>query len=427
LTAATLSSPAAPGRYVVSAEGLRRGLLWLVGFSGAFVLWEPAPYEGFLLVAMLAFGSSLRLSGFFIPLIALLFFYHLGAGMAFVQVAGLPDTLTWTLTGIFLAIGSIFFALAMRDETEPRLDALLRGYLLGAVITSLVGILAYFHLLPGADQFMLYGRARGVFKDPNVFAPFLILPAMVATQRILLRGVLHSLGTVVALMILVAGIFLSFSRAGWGHFVTSALLMTAMTFATSGVPRERRRIILVSVIGVVVVAAVVGALLSLQSVDSIFLQRASLEQSYDVGRFGRFERHVLGFELALHKPFGIGMLQFTQYFPEDTHNTYLNAFMSYGWLGGIVFPTLVVSTLLVGGMALRRATPWRRSLICVYATFAVTMIEAWIIDVDHWRHVQMMLGLVWGLAGASLPFGRPAQIYAAFVPRARQPSQITPT
>ena len=39
-----------------------------------------------------------------------------------------------------------------------------------------------------------------------------------------------------------------------------------------------------------------------------------------------------GLRAALDLPFGIGPLQFHTYFPEDTHNSYLNAFMSGGWL-----------------------------------------------------------------------------------------------
>jgi len=60
----------------------------------------------------------------------------------------------------------------------------------------------------------------------------------------------------------------------------------------------------------------------------MFKQRASFDQSYDEGRFGRFGRHILGAQMALELPFGIGPLQFTKFFPEDTHNSYLNAFMS---------------------------------------------------------------------------------------------------
>ena len=77
----------------------------------------------------------------------------------------------------------------------------------------------------------------------------------------------------------------------------------------------------------------------------MFKQRASFDQSYDEGRFGRFGRHILGAEMALDLPFGIGPLQFNRYFPEDTHNSYLNAFMSGGWISGVCYPALVFVTV----------------------------------------------------------------------------------
>ena len=77
-------------------------------------------------------------------------------------------------------------------------------------------------------------------------------------------------------------------------------------------------------------------------------QRASLDQSYDVGHTGRFGRHVLGVLLVLDMPLGIGPLQFHKIFPEDPHNAYLNAFVSGGWLAGFTYLALAASTLVMG-------------------------------------------------------------------------------
>ena len=68
---------------------------------------------------------------------------------------------------------------------------------------------------------------------------------------------------------------------------------------------------------------------------------------------------VLGAEMALDLPFGIGPLQFHRYFPEDTHNSYLNAFMSGGWLSGICYPALVFTTVITGFRHVFVRVPWR--------------------------------------------------------------------
>ncbi len=108
--------------------------------------------------------------------------------------------------------------------------------------------------------------------------------------------------------------------------------MLVLMVLTSRSQSQRSRIIVMTLVTVVLAAALVAVLLSFDSIAQLFKQRASFDQSYDAGRFGRFGRHILGAEMALDLPFGIGPLQFNRFFPEDTHNSYLNAFMSGGWL-----------------------------------------------------------------------------------------------
>jgi len=145
----------------------------------------------------------------------------------------------------------------------------------------------------------------------------------------------------------------------------------------------------------------VGALLSIDVVAELFKQRASLEQSYDVGEQGRFARYALGAVFGLDKPFGIGPLQFSKYFPEDTHNSFLNAFMSGGWLAGACYPALVLLTLLHGFRATLVRTPWQQTTIIVFAGYFGVATESFIIDTDHWRHTFLLMGLMWGLIVAS--------------------------
>ena len=107
-------------------------------------------------------------------------------------------------------------------------------------------------------------------------------------------------------------------------------------------------------------------LLSFDSIAQMFKQRASFDQSYDEGRFGRFGRHILGAEMALDLPFGIGPLQFNRYFPEDTHNSYLNAFMSGGWLSGVCYPALVFVTSTLGFRYIFVRVPWQRTYLAIF-------------------------------------------------------------
>jgi hypothetical protein len=154
-------------------------------------------------------------------------------------------------------------------------------------------------------------------------------------------------------------------------------------------------------VGVALIALFLAALLSIDAVKTLFTERARLEQEYDVGQMGRFGRHVLGALLALDMPFGIGPLQFSHYFPEDTHNSFLNAFMSGGWLSGVIYPTLVVLTFAQGLRTVFVPTPWRTTYLIYFSAFVGNAAESFIIDSDHWRHYFLLIGAVWGLALAA--------------------------
>jgi hypothetical protein len=163
------------------------------------------------------------------------------------------------------------------------------------------------------------------------------------------------------------------------------------------------------VLAVLAGAALIAVLLSFDSISEMFRQRASLEQSYDEGRFGRFGRHILGAQMALDLPFGIGPLQFHRYFPEDTHNSYLNAFMSGGWLSGICYPALILLTVIFGFRQLFVRVPWQRPYLAIYSAFLGTVGESFVIDTDHWRHFWMMLGAIWGMIAANPSLMSPAE------------------
>ena len=317
----------------------------------------------------------------------------------------------WVYISAFMAITAIGYAAILSHDTERRIGHLLRGYIAGAVAASLAGTAAYFHLLGGtSDLFLLYGRARGTFNDPNVLGAFLVLPALLLFQRILIGGTRHIVADSLMLLTILLGLFLSFSRAAWGQFALAAALLMALGFITAPSVRQRARIITVAVLGSVAAVVLVGALLSLPAVSDLFNQRVSLDQSYDEGHFGRFGRYILGAELGLERPFGIGPLQFWRFFGEDAHNTYLNAFMSGGWISGFAYLTLTALTLVHATRFLRVRTPWMPTYHVVYAAFLGVAGESAIIDSDHWRHYFLIIGALWGMMAATRPYLAPAPI-----------------
>ncbi|XUM20782.1 O-antigen ligase family protein [Bradyrhizobium oligotrophicum S58] len=393
------SRPMAPPGVVA----LQRALVWLVGASGAIVFIEPSPYEIVTLASAAVFiATGMRLRLVFVPLLLLLVLVNLGYTISAIPLLDDSKISTWIATSWYMAFTAIFIAMLISDDTEARLDMLRRGLVMGGAIAALAGVAGYFHLVPGGyDLLTLYGRARGTFKDPNVLGAFLILPALLALQNVVTARFVATLRASFALGVMALAILLAFSRAAWGGLVLTAAFMLALMVLTSTSPRERSRIIFMTLAAVVAGMVLIGVLLSIDSIADMFKQRASFDQSYDEGRFGRFGRHILGADMALDLPFGIGPLQFHNYFPEDTHNSYLNAFMSGGWLSGICYPALVFTTVILGFRYLFARVPWQRTYIAVFSAFLGTVGESFIIDTDHWRHFFLMLGTMWGMIAAT--------------------------
>src|SRR5206468_8760762 len=156
--------------------------------------------------------------------------------------------------------------------------------------------------------------------DPNVLGAFLILPALFSLQSVVSDRFGKSFRSTIAFGIMSLAILLAFSRGAWGGLILTSAFMLALMVLTSRTNAQRSRIIVMAIVAVVLGLALIAVLLSFDSVAEMFKQRASFDQSYDEGRFGRFGRHILGAEMALDLPFCIGHLQCHCYFPEDTHD-----------------------------------------------------------------------------------------------------------
>ncbi|MES2750430.1 MAG: O-antigen ligase family protein [Pseudomonadota bacterium] len=386
---------------------IQRALLWIVGAGGAIVFIEPSPYELATLTALIFFfATGLRMRPVFIPLLILLFLINLGYTICSVYLMDKSEIVNWILTSWYMGVTVLLFAMVLSEDTASRLEFLRRGLIVGAVIASLAGLVGYFNLLPGShDLFTLYGRARGTFKDPNVLGAFLILPALFSLQAVVTEPFWKSFRAAAVLSIISLAVLLAFSRASWGLLIGCSAFMLILMYMTSPSKPQRRRIVAMAIGAAITAVLLVAALLSFDSIGDLFRERASFTQTYDGGRFGRFGRHALGFQMALEMPMGIGPLQFTKYFPEDTHNSFLNAFMSGGWIAGICFPALMFITVVMGFKLIFVRVPWQRTYLAIFAAFLGTVGEALVIDVDHWRHFWMMLGAMWAMFAAAHAHG----------------------
>ncbi|MEM9279676.1 MAG: O-antigen ligase family protein [Pseudomonadota bacterium] len=395
VTTATLSPGYQSRPVALNTDRLSNMLIGLAVFSGGFVLFEPAPYELMLAgLLFIFFLFGLRLPGAILPLLIPVTTFSIGGLISSFMIEDYYRGVIYNAVTLFLGLTSVFFAIVIAQQMG-RLRLIFRVYVIAAAATSTLGILGYFGL-PGFDGFTLYSRAKGAFGDPNVFAPFLVPAILYLMYGIMNRSVTMLPIRAAFLFVILLGEFLAFSRAAWGLTILCVGLFYFLLLVNERSAQVRAKYILMGVAGLAAVILALLAALQVNAIADLFSERAQVVQSYDGARLGRFARHFIGFELALSKPFGIGNLEFGFLYGEDEHNVYLRALLSYGWLGFFSWMVIVLWPTFVGFKLLFQNRPWQMYFQIAYIVFIGHLVIGYVIDIDHWRHFYLLLGVIWG-------------------------------
>ena len=124
-----------------------------------------------------------------------------------------------------------------------------------------------------------------------------------------------------------------------------------------------------------------------------FLEERARFQSYDNERFGA---QALGMRLAEENPIGIGPGQFELVQPLSAHSTYVRALAEEGVLGAAALLALLFGTLL---FAARNAVLGRDTYGIgsgpLLAAWCGMLVNSFVIDTLHWRHLWLLAGLIW--------------------------------
>jgi len=369
--------------------------------SGGVVIVEPSPYDLAFFIAMpLWFLGGFSVHRSVIVLAAILFGFTVAGFFALIPFWHSYDAYVFQYLSAYLSVTALFFALFIGDNTQARLDLCLKAYTVAAVIASLCAIAGYFNIGGLAEIFTRYGRAMGPFKDPNVYGSFVFLGAVYLAQNMMLGRARSIVWSGAQLLIIVAGVFLSFSRGSWAATVVSMMLMAISGYRTMESRGMKRRVALGALIAVIVIAAALLVLLSMEETRALFLERALVTQEYDEGATGRFGNQIRSIPMLLDRFWGFGPLRFLLIFGLAPHNTFIGAFANAGWIGGLMFILLVGTTTYVGFRLMFRPSPYRRQAQVVFSVLFAIFLQGFQIDIDHWRHLYLLLGVVWGLEAA---------------------------
>jgi O-antigen ligase len=357
------------------------------------VLVEPAPSDGVfvVLMAVALVGRRFRLAAVPFPVVAALGALAALNLLSAAQVADPERAASYFLITVFVAAVALW--LTGYVVTRRRARLVVRGYLVAAVSSALLGVLALFAPVPGADVLAEGGRARGLFQDPNVFGPFLIPALLIVTDEILQPRLLSARQPtkVVIAAILALGVLFSYSRGAWLNLGVALVVMAVVLSLRRGGARRALGLVSIAAVAAVVVAATV-----VLTGSGEFLAERAQPQVYDQQRFSG---QRAGLEPALRYPFGAGPGQFESIAQISAHSTYARVLGEQGFPGLLVLLALLVFTLAAG---LRNAILGRGT----YGIGSVALLGAWcgllvnsfVVDTLHWRHLWIVAALIW--AGA---------------------------
>ena len=371
--------------------------VWLLLASSAVVFIEPAPYD-VLLVALLV---GLFAAGMRVPKEIRIAMLLLGAFAAsnILAAAFSTDPLeSLRSVGIrtYMVLAWLFYVCIVSTEPDRILRFIWQGYLVAAVGTAVFGALEYYGFVHN-PLWPAGVRAKGAFKDPNVYGPFLVPAALYCVSQLRSSAPVRSLAYLVMFLLLVFAVLLSFSRGAWMNLALSLVLLLGFILVTPRPRHEKVGAVLVGGVVALAAAAIVVTAVTFTTAGSRFEQRAVLTQGYDVEQGGRFYTQRLALQKAGSAPLGVGPGRADEEFGLEPHNHYLHVLVEGGWVAGLAFYSIIALTLWRAGRLFRWRSPLRDQFLVVMAALAGILLQSFFIDSTHWRHLWLILGLAWAL------------------------------
>lgn len=367
-------------------------------FGISFIVFvEPAPVDA-LLLALLAIGLCIgvvRLTRLpMLPVVLL-------AGFALanlISMAGADDStraIFYAFVTLYMLGAWLLFVGVIDHYGYSAIKSALFGYAIAVELAVIPALASYFHVIGFQSIFLLFGRPRGTFKDPNVFGPFSVILGVMAVTGCLpirSRAARLILGVVASL-----GVVFSYSRAAWINYAVSLILFVAfdqLLPCRTATGRTTSLKQIVGFTGVVVLAiAFVTQIPVVKTMLAVRLGQGGM-QNYDEIRF---QTQAMAVRAAIDHPFGIGPGQSEETFTYATHSSYVRVLGENGLFGLFCFVGFLIATLIKAVMQAGTASSpqWRNLYLASAACIGGLLINSAVVDTVHWRHLWFLLALPW--------------------------------
>ena len=370
--------------------------VWVAVALGVLAVFEPSPGDiavVLLFVVGLFTGNLCWSRKLTLPFMLLGLFVLANLASLCYAIDPAIGALYFAIT-LFMVVSWIFLVGLLMKHEERGLRAVMLAFTVGGVVSALLAVFSYFNLAPFGEWVLFYDRIKGFFKDPNVFAPYLVIVAVYALHRALPAGALgRRLLWSASCLVASVGVLLCYSRAGWMNYVVTLLLFFLFTsISKRGVGSSRRNLVYFAIFAAIISSAFAYAM-TIPQIGEVLSYRTEM-QAYDADRFTNF---ISALRLGLSNPLGVGPGQSFLTLDYATHNLYLRTFSENGVLGFLTFTAFALATLIRSLVLSQKAANLiQRSLFAlVAAALCGALLNSFTIDTLHWRHLWLLLALGW--------------------------------
>ena len=400
----TLTGPLADGRFaplLLPGVAALTALLWvclawpLAALAVAFVLLavvpsDPAPVDVVLAVLVVTTLVSVRVRPVVPAIVAVPLGLFVVVSLLSVAVADhLARAVIFEFTTLYLVVLAVWLTWVFRDRLRTLVA--IQAYLVAASLSGVAAALALYVGFPGATA-LLYddSRAEALFKDPNVFGPFLVPAAAILLEELARPRLLHWPRSVVAAAFLASttGVVVAFSRAGWLNYaIATGSVLLVYAFRHTGLRAAGRAVVWLAM------TALAGLVLLASTGSLTFLEERTAPKAYDQARFSSQREAFAQIDRAV---LGNGPGQTEPELPLSTHSVYARATYEQG-APGLLLLVLVFLATLLGAIRIARDD------VTVHGIGGAALLGSWLgllangafVDTLHWRHLWVVAALIW--------------------------------
>ncbi len=326
------------------------------------------------------------------PALALTLF-TLGTVLSLTEARDTTYALSFEVHTLFFVLLAVWLTSVLRTPGWTR--AALRWYLVGAIATAALGVLAWVVHYPGSDLFVYANgkRIQGLYADPNAFGPFLVPAAVICLEDMMRPRLLRWRPSLVlcSFIVLTIAVVLSFSRAATANLAL-ACLVTVLVYAL----RSGRRKALVRGLAILAACTACAAGALVQTGAITVLQQRAQAQGYDSERFST---QALALDKGSTRLLGYGPGAVQTELSLNTHSTFVWSLFENGILGFAALLLLVFSTA---------AAAWRSARLDLSreGLGSAALLGCWlglsfnglVVDTYHYRVLWLLAALVWLVA-----------------------------